>query len=123
MVQVQSSWFPALRAVVSRQPKLSRDAFALLTDRLSDQDNPGARLTAAEILGRSRLAETQLLRVLQAIRGDALIAPAVVLPALKRSTTTATAPAFLDYLTEAIRTGWRPSESELSKTNLGSGEW
>jgi putative membrane-bound dehydrogenase-like protein len=109
----------ALRAVVSRRSRLSDNSFALLIRQLGDQDNPGTRLTAAEILGRSRLGEVQLSRLLQAIWGDALIAPAVVLPALRRSVTATTATAFLDYLTESIRTGWRPSEQELSKALEG----
>src|SRR5439155_163530 len=41
--------------------------------------------------------------------------PNVLVPALQRSVTPATAPGLLDYLAESIRVGWRPSETELGK--------
>ncbi len=105
----------ALRAIVARRPNLSTTSYELLMGQLGDSDSPVARLAAAEVLGRSHLNDAQLSQLLQQIRGDALISPSVMMPALKRSTTAATAPSVLDYLTESIRTGWRPSEEELLK--------
>src|SRR5262249_28845599 len=40
--------------------------------------------------------------------------PAVLLPALERSVTEETGAAFVDYLREALKTGWRPTEAELN---------
>jgi putative heme-binding domain-containing protein len=105
----------ALRAVVPRRPQLSAAAFELLLGQLGDQVSPTARLAAAEMLGQSRPGATQLARLLQAIRGEVLISPSVLLPALRRSVTAATAPAVLDYLAEALRLGWKPAEHELDQ--------
>jgi putative membrane-bound dehydrogenase-like protein len=105
----------ALRAVVARRPTLSASSFALLQDRLAARDNPLGRLTAAEILGRCRLDDTQTGTLLKTLRGEALISPAVLLPALKRSVTRTTGPALLDYLADSVRHGWRPGEEELGK--------
>jgi putative membrane-bound dehydrogenase-like protein len=105
----------ALRAIVHRRPKLSAGVFAMLLGQLDDKMEPLTRLAAAEVLGRSKLEDGQLKQLLAKVRGEALIAPAVLLPAVQRSVTESTAPALLDYLTESLRTGWRPSEAELSK--------
>jgi putative membrane-bound dehydrogenase-like protein len=105
----------ALRAVVARRPTLSRAAFDLLLQQVSDKDNPLGRLTAAEILGRSQLDDAQLRRLLTTLRGDALVSPAVLWPALRRSMTAATAAAVLDYLEAAVRHGFRPAEAEWQK--------
>jgi putative membrane-bound dehydrogenase-like protein len=103
----------ALRAVTPRRPQLSSESFALLQGQLAEKDNPLARLTAAEILGRCHLDEAQLRAVLKALRGDALVSPNVLVSALKRSATAGTAESLLDYLAESIRLGWRPGEKEL----------
>jgi putative membrane-bound dehydrogenase-like protein len=105
----------ALRAVVGRRPRLSAGSFDLLAGQLALKDNPLARLSAAEILGRARLNDDQELRLLGALRGESLIAPAVLLPALQRSVTPRTAGPLLRYLAESVRRGWRPSEPELRK--------
>jgi putative heme-binding domain-containing protein len=105
----------ALGAVVGRRPQLSAAAFDLLADKLALKDNPLARLTAAEILGRARLGNDQVLRLLGTLRKESLISPAVVLPALQRSVTPATAGPLLKYLGKSVRLGWRPSEQELRK--------
>ncbi len=105
----------ALRAVVLRQPKLSAASFDFLLGQLAKKDNPLTRLAVAELLGRSQLTEAQMQSLLRAIRGDALISPAVVLPALPRSLSEDAGTALLDYLTESVRNGWRPNEQELDK--------
>jgi putative heme-binding domain-containing protein len=105
----------ALRAVVPRRPNLTAPSFELLLGQAGDKDSPVNRLAAAEILGRCQLTEGQLGRLLQAVRGEALLSPTVLLPAVRRATTNETAPALLDYLAESLRLGWRPSEEELEK--------
>jgi putative heme-binding domain-containing protein len=105
----------AVRGVILRRPALSDAVFDLLTSQLDEKIEPLDRLAAAEILGRSKLTDAQLTRLLQKVRGEALIAPAVLLPALQRSVSEASAPALLDYLAESVKTGWRPSEMELNK--------
>lgn len=105
----------ALRAVVARRPKLSAGAFELLMGQLKEQAGPLDRLGAAQVLGRSQLSEAQLRQVLQAVRDDALVSPAVLLPAFQRAVSPETAIAWLDYLGEAIRHGWRPTDQEMNK--------
>jgi putative heme-binding domain-containing protein len=105
----------ALRAVVGRRPALSAAAFELLGDRVRQKDDPLARLAAAEILGRARLQDEQMRRLLGALRRETLISPTILLPALQRSVTGETAAPFLEYLRESVRLGWRPSEEELRK--------
>lgn len=105
----------SLRAIVLRRPRLSPAGFELLFKQLDESVEPLVRLAAAEVLGRSQLSTQQVLRLLPKVRGEALIAPAVLLPALQRSVTVETAPGLLDYLGEALRTGWRPSAAELNK--------
>jgi putative membrane-bound dehydrogenase-like protein len=109
----------ALRAVVGRRPGLSPLSFDLLAGQLALTDNPLARLAAAETLGRARLDDGQMKRLLAALRGESLIPPAVLLPALRRSVTPGTARAFLEYLRESVRLGWRPAEAELRKLLQG----
>ncbi|MCI0456573.1 MAG: HEAT repeat domain-containing protein [Gemmataceae bacterium] len=109
----------ALRAVVSRQPKLSTGAFDLLAGRLAARDDPLARLAAAEILARSRLTDAQTRRLLDSLRGETLISPSVLLPALQRSVSAVTASAFVTYLGESVRLGWRPGEPELLQSLKG----
>jgi putative membrane-bound dehydrogenase-like protein len=103
----------ALRAVVGRRPRLSADSFDLLAGQLARKDDPLARLAAAETLGRARLDNGQLTRLLAALRGESLIPPGVLLPALRRSVTAATAGPVLEHLRESVRLGWRPGEEEL----------
>ncbi len=105
----------ALRAVVGRRPRLSAGSFALLAGRLAQKDEPLARLTAAEILGRCRLEGTQIRSVLDTLHGEALISPTILLPAMERSITAESAGPYLSYLRESIRLGWRPDETALRK--------
>lgn len=105
----------ALRAIVLRRPNLSDAVFDLLIGQLDDKVEPLDRLAAAEVLGRAKLADAQVTRLLQKVRGEALIAPAVLLPALQRSVSEATAEALLIYLGESLKSGWRPSEEELNR--------
>src|SRR5262249_31573385 len=60
-------------------------------------------------------SEAQMAKLLNAGRSDPLLSPSVILPALQRSVTHDTAAALLDYLTDSLRQGWRPTESDLNK--------
>jgi len=104
----------ALRAVIRRQPKLSPAAFTFLASELRGAEQPIQRFAAAEILRDSHLAPGQLRLVLRIAEHDALVAPAVLLPAIKRSVTRETNPLVLDYLASSLRRGWRPSDAELN---------
>ncbi|MEO8429137.1 MAG: PVC-type heme-binding CxxCH protein [Verrucomicrobiota bacterium] len=105
----------ALRAVVQRHPRLSASAFNLLVEQLRGRGDPVSRLAAAEVLRRSQLSDSEMLTALRAVRGDALISPGVLLPAFHESTSTQQAGDLLDFLAEAIRDGWRPTDEDLSK--------
>jgi putative heme-binding domain-containing protein len=109
----------ALRGTILRRPALSDPLFDLLLGQLDAQVSPLTRLAVAEVLGRSRLSGAQMIRLLKATRDDALVSPAVLLPALQRSVTVETAPALLDYLAESLRQGWRPTEADLNKLIAG----
>lgn len=104
----------ALRGVVLRRPKLGAPAFELLLAQMTEEAGPLAKLAAAEIAGRAQLGDKQVLHLLKAIRADALISPAVVLPAL-RPHSSETALAVTDYLADSIKGGWKPNEMELEK--------
>src|SRR5262245_38216044 len=104
----------AQRAIVLRRPRLSAESFALLLGQLGPEVEALARMAAAEVLGRAQLTEMQVLRLLPIVRGDALISPAVLMPALQRSVTEETGPAFADYVAVSLKSGWRPNEKELA---------
>jgi putative membrane-bound dehydrogenase-like protein len=103
----------ALRALVARQPKPSAERFALLVRQLAETDSPLARLAAADVLARSELTDDQRRQFLRGIQGDALVAPAAVLPAFRKDVGEDAAADLLDYLTAAAGRGWRPTEAEL----------
>jgi putative heme-binding domain-containing protein len=105
----------ALRAVVLRKPGLSAAADELLLGQLAEEEKPFARLAVAEVLGRAHLTEAQALRVLAAVKGETLISPAVLLPALERAAGAESGPALLDYLADALRNGWKPNEQEWQR--------
>lgn len=105
----------ALRAIVLRRPKPSPAAFDLLLAQLEEKVSPLARLTTAEVIGKCQLADAQLSQLLKKVRGDALVSPSVLLPALQRSVSETTAPELLAYLIESLKGGWRPGEAELNK--------
>jgi putative heme-binding domain-containing protein len=84
-----------------------------LLKQLGAQTNPLGRLAASEVLRRSRLTDAQALRALKAIRGDALIAPSVMVAAFQESTSLEATTELLDYLAELMRGGWRPTGQEL----------
>jgi putative heme-binding domain-containing protein len=103
----------AVRGIVARRPRLGEGAFDLLRRRLADREDPLGRLSAAEVLGRARWSEPQLRALVPILRGDGMISPSVILPALRAALRTATAALILDYLGEAVGKGWKPQEKEL----------
>lgn len=105
----------ALRAIVLRRPKPSAAAFALLLGQLDDQVSPLARLTTAEVAARCQFDTDQLRTLIKKVRGDVLVSPSVLLPALQRSVNAASADDVLAYLTDSLKGGWRPGEAELNK--------
>jgi putative heme-binding domain-containing protein len=72
-------------------------------------------LAAAEVIGRARLSDSQLQTLLQTARHDALVSPAVLLPALRRSVRPETSSLVFNYLEDALRRGWRPAPSQLDE--------
>ncbi len=103
----------ALQAVIRRRPGLSPGLFRLVIAGLRDAEQPFVRLSAAELLAQSRLDPDQLREALDLARQDPLIAPGVLLPAIRRSTTPANASVALGYLADSLKAGWRPSDAEL----------
>jgi putative heme-binding domain-containing protein len=104
----------ALRAIADRRKTLRHESFQLLMDDIASDADPLRRLAAAEVFGRSRLGSGQLSALLKEIQGDALIAPAVLLPMLERSTTHETSSVVLTYLEDSVRSGWRPAQDAVA---------
>ncbi len=105
----------AFRAVVGRHPVAPRAVLELLISRLDASAEPLVRMSAVEVLGRSRLESADLERVLATARGDARVSPAALLPALERGAGSRGATAIVEYLEAALRAGWRPREADLLK--------
>jgi putative membrane-bound dehydrogenase-like protein len=103
----------ALRAVVPRQPKLSPAEFDLLLQLVKKDAEPLTRLAVAEVAGRAQLTDMQAHKLLQAVRGDPLLSPTHLLPALPKALSSETATTLLEYFTEALKRGWHPGEKEL----------
>jgi putative heme-binding domain-containing protein len=104
----------ALRGIVPRRPKPPSSSVEFLIGRLGAESSPVVRLAAVEVLRQTHLTDSQLLKALQAIRGQQLISASMLLPALRESTSVPVATALLDFFAEAIRNGWKPTEQELA---------
>jgi putative membrane-bound dehydrogenase-like protein len=98
----------ALRAIVIRRPRLSPRSFEFLRMQVAVGGDAVPRLAAAEVLRAAALDDGDLAKVLAAVRGDGLISPSLFLPALAKAGT-----ASFEEAARAIRSGWRPSASEL----------
>lgn len=105
----------AFRAIVLRQPRPSAAAFELLLGQLNEKVSPLTRLATAEVIGKCHLNNEQLPQLLKTVRGDPLVSPSVLLPALQRSVGEATVDKVLAYLSDSLKGGWRPGEAELNK--------
>jgi putative membrane-bound dehydrogenase-like protein len=103
----------ALRGVIGRNPDLSEALFDMLVHQLGAKSNPVARLGAVDLLRRSHLNDTQMVRVLATIQGDALISPGSVLPAFRESASAENAMKLIESLATAVKDGWRPSVADL----------
>jgi len=104
----------ALRATLRRRPKLTSSAFELLLTQVGTNAGPGARLAAAELLGRARWAnpENDPARLVAMVSGDRLISPSTLLPLLVRSEGEGFHAAW-NFVMQAIKDGWQPSQEEL----------
>jgi len=106
----------ALGAVASRQKAISDTAFDFLLRLLDDRTAPPIRLSAAEVLGRSKLTNAQLNVVLEKTPDDALIWPQL-LSAYRQTNDRELGLALVARLERLIETDvLRPSEAEVKKT-------
>jgi putative membrane-bound dehydrogenase-like protein len=105
----------AFRAIVGRRPDPSAAVFELLIEGLGEDSEPAARLTAAGVLGRSRLNDEQIGRLVKAARGNPIVSPSTILPALERASAEPTAGAVMDYLDHSVKAGWRPGADEPAR--------
>ena len=107
----------ALRAVVGRRPLLDAEAFELLLSQLGPKASPLERLAASALGGRAALDEAQARRVLAAVRGDTLVSPSTVLPALTKAGRSSEAVAWelIGYLSESLGNGWEPPAEQIEE--------
>jgi putative heme-binding domain-containing protein len=107
----------ALRAVISRRPRLDAGEFDLLLSQLGAKAAPSERLAASSLLGRATLDEAQARKVLAAVRGDTLVSPSMVLPALGKSARDSEGVAWelIGYLSEALGRGWEPPAEQIEE--------
>lgn len=104
----------ALRAAVPRHPGLSPLAFSFLLQQLNSERAPLSRLAAAEVLSRCRLTDLEMTPLLAALRSNALVSPTVMLPPLL-AVSEETIPAVFEYISQAVRRGWRPTQTEFDR--------
>jgi len=104
----------AMRAVLPRHTRLSQAAFDLLLAGVGSQSNPVSRLTAAGLLGKAELTDAQIKTLLESIRQVPLLSPSILTPALARAGENAY-PLVLAYLSDALRSGWRPGDEEAAR--------
>ena len=111
----------ALGAVAGREQGLSDPAFKLLCGQLDEQSakesakqsKPLTRLAAAEVLGRVRLTDSQLMILLQQMPDDPLIWPQL-LPAYRRSNSLEVGLRLVELLEKLVKSdSLRPSEAEV----------
>src|SRR5262249_52810775 len=102
-----------LRAALPRHLEPSPAAFDLLIGRLGVKDDPLAPLAAGALAGRARLDDSRRLRLLDAVRGQALITPPMLRAAFAPPVGADAARRWVDYLQASLRDGWRPSEADL----------
>jgi putative heme-binding domain-containing protein len=103
----------ALRAALPRCRGLSPAAFTFLIGQLGAKNRPLDVLSAGEVAGQARLDDVRRVRVLEAVRGNALITPAMLRAAFANRLGNRAATAWLEYLEAAVRSGWRAPEAEL----------
>ena len=103
----------ALHGVIGRRPRLQKPAFELLLAQLGKDAPPAQRLAAAAVAGRAELTGEQARQVLAAVRGDALVSPGVMLPALARVKDEGAAGEVISYLSESLARGWEPSGEQI----------
>ena len=115
-----STRLEAVRAVVGRRPRLEPAAFDVLLSHLGARSDPAGRLAASSVLGRAKLDEAQARQLLAAVRGDAVISPAIVLPALKDvARAESIASELVDYVSDSLARGWEPAAEQLEELLSG----
>ncbi|MBM3831737.1 MAG: c-type cytochrome [Verrucomicrobia bacterium] len=104
----------ALRVLVTRQAGLPDTRFQFLLEHVGPEASPASQLTAAEVLGRSRLKDNQLKPLLTKIRGNTLVSPSALLASLLDASPDQFA-SVVDYFRDSVNRGWRPADEELQK--------
>ncbi|MDQ3441391.1 MAG: HEAT repeat domain-containing protein [Planctomycetota bacterium] len=104
----------ALRGVIERHPNVGDPALELLVSQYERAAPAPLRLAATEILAKAALAPGDFVRVLNAVRTDALASPQTLYPLLERSAKRETAQPLIDYVANAVKHGWRPDQDRLA---------
>ncbi len=103
----------ALAVLVTRQPRLSSEAFDLVLEGLRREQAPALRLAASVVLSRALLDPDQLRQLLLVVGQDPLASPGLIWPVVARSFSDEDGRLVLDYLQRNLQGGWRPSEESL----------
>ncbi len=109
----------ALRAVIRRRPELTPAAFDLLLGRMKPDRGPLDRLAAGEVMGQAVLDAPRIGRLIETVRDDPVIAPAIVLGVLKRSKAADAIPKVVDYVVQCLKKGWEIPDQQLQKVLAG----
>jgi putative membrane-bound dehydrogenase-like protein len=104
----------ALRVVLIRQPRPAVSDFGFLAAQLESDRDPAVRLTAAEILRRCHLDDSQILALLRKLGDQHLISPSTLLPAWRAFHDPAIARVVLEELDRRMQASWRPGPGEIS---------
>ena len=103
----------ALRAALPRHPEPSPAAFDLLIGQLGAQEARSPPWPRPSWRAGSRLDDSRRLRLLDAVRGSALVTPPTLRAAFAPPIGDEAAAAWVDYLEASLRAGWRPPEADL----------
>ena len=96
----------ALRAIISRNPKLSDLTVKMLVDRLALNHAAGERLAAIAVLRQAKMSSDSAISVLEAVSKDPLIAPADMIEIYRRQPSASLAEQMAGYLVKAMKQGW-----------------
>jgi putative heme-binding domain-containing protein len=109
----------ALRELVRRRPAIEAAQMDFLLGQLSVATQPSLRLAAAETLNSAKLDSVQMAAFLNAVRGDAVISPAIILAGVEPNSLRAdNVVALLDYLSACLDAGWTLSIDQLTKVQV-----
>ena len=105
----------ALRALVTRRPKVDGAAIDLLLGTFKEGASPTVRLAAGEVVARAQVPGERLGEVLKALWRDPLMTQDLLLPMIARSVDRQSYPVVAEYLNEGARKGWRVERSKLEE--------